>query len=350
MEYFNINPAQLNQVSRPKNQYFEQALEFCIEWQNGQTEFVRHTSGSTSEPKSIKLTRQQIQASIAMTQRALALNSDFCSLICLNVNYIAGTMMLARAMEIGMDMIVVEPSTNPLADIPTDLKIDFAAFVPLQMQTMIEAGLTDRLNNLKVIIVGGAAVSKTLNTAIHSLSVPVYSTYGMTETVSHVALQLLNTQNRSEFYSLLDGILADVDERKCLKICGTVTNNQWLQTNDIVEWQGERIFKIMGRADNIINSGGIKIQLEKVENAIGEVWNRVERYYCWWQADEQLGQALVLIVESPLLYFELPLGLDRYLSKYEIPKIVCTIAKFNETSTSKIDKKATYEAIKRQNY
>ena len=348
MRYFNINPTQLHKISRPKNKYFEQALDFCIEWQRGQTEFVRHTSGSTGEPKSIKLTRQQIQASITLTRKSLGLNSDFCSLICLNVNYIAGTMMLARAMEIGMDMIVVEPSANPLANIPTNLKIDFVAFVPLQIQTMIEAGLTDRLNNLKVIIVGGAVVSKSLSAAIQTLCVPVYSTYGMTETVSHVALQLLNTQNRSDFYSILDGILADTDERKCLKICGQVTNNQWIQTNDVIEWQGEQEFKIIGRADNIINSGGIKIQLEKVENAIGEVWNRTERYYCWWQADEQLGQSLVLIVESPLLYFELPSGLEVYLSKYEIPKIIYTTAKFNETSSSKIDKKATFEAIKKQ--
>jgi o-succinylbenzoate---CoA ligase len=348
MTIFEINPAKIDQIPEPETQYFRQALDFCKAWQSGQTKFVRHTSGSTGEPKPITLTRQQMQASANMTQQALGLQSNFNSLICLNINYIAGTMMLVRGLEVGMKMIIVEPSSHPLSDIPSDLKIDFAAFVPLQIQTMIETGFTDHLNSMKVVIVGGAAVSESLNTAIQDLKVPIYSTYGMTETVSHVALRLLNGPNRSAFYTLLDGILADTDERDCLKICNQVSNNQWVQTNDVVEWQGERVFKIIGRADNIINSGGVKIQLEKVEAAIEKTWKRAERFYCWWQPDERLGQALVLMVESQQPNFDLPTGLETHLTKYEIPKKIYTTPKFIETATGKIDKKSTFENLKKQ--
>jgi o-succinylbenzoate---CoA ligase len=321
-------------------------LAFCKAWQSGQTEFVRHTSGSTGEPKPLTLTRQQMQASATMTQQALGLQAGYNLLICLNINYIAGTMMLVRGLEVGMTMVVVEPSANPIADVPTDLQIDFAAFVPLQLQAMIDGSEADRLNNMKVVIVGGAPVSDLLNDKIQALTVHIYSTYGMTETVSHVALRLLNGPNRSAFYSLLDGILAETDERDCLKICGQVSNNQWVQTNDVIEWQSERVFEIVGRADNIINSGGIKIQLEKVEAAIEKTWNSAERFYCWWQPDERLGQALVLVIESHQPVFDLPTDLTNHLTKYEIPKTIYTIAQFIETPTGKIDKKNTFETIK----
>ncbi len=346
MTIFEINPTKIQLIEEPQNVYFKQALDFCKAWQSGQTTFVRNTSGSTGEPKPIALTRQQMQASAAMTQQALGVNAHYVSFICLNVNYIAGTMMLVRALEAEMTMYVVEPSSNPFADFPVNIQVDFAAFVPLQIQTMIESGLENRLNEMAVIIVGGAAISKTLNTKIQNLQVPVYSTYGMTETVSHVALRLLNGPNNSDYYSMLDGISASTDERNCLKIHGQVSNNQWVQTNDVIEWQSEKVFKIIGRADNIINSGGIKIQLEKIETAIEKVWNSSERYYCWWQPDERLGQALVLIVESTQSYFELPVGLESHFTKYEIPKTIYTVAKFSETATGKIDKKSTFEIAK----
>jgi o-succinylbenzoate---CoA ligase len=347
--FFEINPAHIHSIPEPENPYFKAALDFCKEWQSGQTEFVRHTSGSTGEPKAITLTRTQMQASATLTQKALALNSNFTVLIALNINYIAGTMLLVRAMEVGMTMIITEPSSNPLVDIPADLQIDFAAFVPLQVQTMIEVNLIDRLNAMKVIIVGGAAVGGALADKIKTVEVPIYSTYGMTETVSHVALRRLNGPDCSEFYTLLDGILANTDDRGCLAICGQVSNNQWIQTNDAIKWQTERAFKIIGRADNIINSGGVKIQLEKVEIAIGKTWNRSERFYCWSQADERLGQCLVLVVESTLSDFKIPTDLKLHLTKYEIPKITYTIPQFIETPTGKIDKKATFANTKTPN-
>ena len=128
---------------------------------------------------------------------------------------------------------------------------------------------------------GGAPVNSALLAQIQHLSVPVFSTYGMTETVSHIALRKLNGIGASETYMLLEGVEADTDERNCLRLRGAVTNHEWIQTNDVVVFDNKTHFQIIGRADNIINSGGVKIQLEKVERAIEQIWNRSERFFVW---------------------------------------------------------------------
>ncbi|WP_428667625.1 AMP-binding protein [Runella sp.] len=342
--YYEINPKTILQTPAPDDPYFRQAWEFCCEWAKGQTAFILHTSGSTGQPKPITLTRTQMQASARMTHRALELKEENTALVCLNTAYIAGTMMLVRGMEIGMIMYVVPPAAQPFAVLPEALKIDFAAFVPLQLQTILEQ-TTSQLETLKVILVGGAPVTGSLLTQIRQLNVPVFSTYGMTETVSHVALQRLNgTATINGSYELLAGIKTETDERGCLRICGAVTNNEWIQTNDVVEFTDERRFQIIGRADNIINSGGVKIQLEKVERAFGQVWKGSERYFAWWMPDERLGQRLILVLETSESVENEPLkkGLASLLNPYEIPKQVISIEKFSETPTGKVDKRATF--------
>ncbi len=279
-----------------------------------------------------------------MTQKALALQPNYTALVCLNTRFVAGTMMLVRTMEIGMKPIIVEPSSNPLENVDEDLTIDFMAVVPLQLQTMLAAGLDKRLNKMKVIIVGGAAIGQQLEAEIRRLVVPVYSTYGMTETVSHVALRQLNGKNKSQDYRLLDDIEARTDGRGCLALCGQVTNQEWVQTNDVIEWTTERTFKMVGRADNIINSGGIKIQLEKVEQKIGAIWPYSSRFFCWYEPDERLGQKLILVYEaldSELNKEKIKHSLSTVLTNYETPKKIVGVPIFIETPTGKIDKRQT---------
>jgi len=253
--------------------------------------------------------------------------------------------MLVRGMELGLTMYVVAPSSQPFAELTDDLSIDFTAVVPLQLKTLLETGQHDRLNSLNVLIVGGAPVNSSLLTQIQQLSVPVFSTYGMTETVSHIALRKLNGLDASESYTLLDGVEADTDERDCLRLRGAVTNHEWIQTNDVVIFKDATHFQIMGRADNIINSGGVKIQLEKVERAIEQIWNRSERFFVWWKPDERLGQKLILVTENTQITDKENLNkeLQKLLNPYEIPKEVYTVKKFVETATGKVDKRRTFE-------
>ncbi|MEI7585649.1 AMP-binding protein [Runella sp.] len=343
--YYEIIPDKILQTPAPANPYFWQAWEFCQLYATGKKEFLLHTSGSTGEPKPILLTRAQMQASAWVTQKALHLKSGRRALVCLNIAYIAGTMMLVRGMELGLTMYVVAPSSQPFAELTDDLSIDFTAVVPLQLKTLLETGQHDRLNSLNVLIVGGAPVNSSLLTQIQQLSVPVFSTYGMTETVSHIALRKLNGLDASESYTLLDGVEADTDERDCLRLRGAVTNHEWIQTNDVVIFKDATHFQIMGRADNIINSGGVKIQLEKVERAIEQIWNRSERFFVWWKPDERLGQKLILVTENTQITDKENLNkeLQKLLNPYEIPKEVYTVKKFVETATGKVDKRRTFE-------
>lgn len=343
--YYEIIPNKILQTPAPADPYFRQAWEFCQSYAAGKEEFVLHTSGSTGEPKPILLTRVQMQASAWVTQKALHLKNGQRALVCLNVAYIAGTMMLVRGMELGLTMYVVAPSSQPFVELPNDLSIDFTAVVPLQLQTLLETEQHDRLNSLNVIIVGGAPVNSTLLTQIQQLSVPIFSTYGMTETVSHIALRRLNGVDGSESYTLLDGIEATTDERDCLRLRGAVTNYEWIQTNDVVVFGDKTHFQIIGRADNIINSGGIKIQLEKVEQAIEQIWNRSERFFVWWKSDARLGQKLILVLENAQLFDKeiFTNDLKRLLNPYEIPREVYNIKKFVETATGKVDKRRTFE-------
>ncbi|MFN8345504.1 MAG: AMP-binding protein [Spirosomataceae bacterium] len=342
--YFEIHPDRIRQTPAPTDAYFRQAWEFCQSYAAGKEEFFLHTSGSTGEPKPIRLTRAQMQASARMTQQALGLKKGHQALVCLNTGYIAGIMMLVRGMEIGLTLYIVTPSSQPFAEISDDITIDFVALVPLQLQTLLETRQHDRLNALHAIIVGGAPVNDTLSAQIRQLQVPVFSTYGMTETVSHVALQKLNGPDASDAYHLLKGIDADTDERGCLRLCGAVTNLEWVQTNDVVRFEDTSRFQIIGRADNIINSGGVKIQPEKVERAIEKTAHCPERYFVWWKPDERLGQKLILMVENdqPFDSDSLIQALKSVLNPYEIPQEVHTVKKFAETATGKVDKRRTF--------
>jgi o-succinylbenzoate---CoA ligase len=350
--FYKISPGRLAQQPAPPSEYFERALDFCRAWEAGEQRFVRHTSGSTGTPKAIILNCSQLQASAKATQQALGLQANQTALICLNIEAIAGTMMLVRGMEIGMEMYIVAPSANPLANLPDNTVLDFAAFVPLQLQTMLQNGLGERLDTFQTIIVGGAAVSESLLRQIASLQVPVFSTYGMTETVSHVALRRLNGPTASDYYRLLPQIEANTDDRGCLRLCGAVTNHQWIQTNDLVQFVDKQTFQIVGRADNSINSGGIKIQLEKVEAAIDKLaLLENTRFFAWHKPDETLGQKLVLVIEQlpknvdSLNPSTLKTALSGHLNKYEIPREVYFSEKFIETATGKIDKHATFAGI-----
>ncbi|MCS6821128.1 MAG: AMP-binding protein [Microscillaceae bacterium] len=339
-------------------------LQFCKQWLTGQETFTLQTSGSTGKPKTIHLTRQQMQASAKLTQTALGLQQGMKCLVCLHTHYIAGMMMLVRALEIGMDIYFVPPSANPLEVLhKTQIThLDFASFVPLQLQTILQPSpqgqyYVNLLNQMQVILVGGAAVSAKLTQALQNLQVPVYQSYSMTETVSHIALQLLNTPQKQPYFQTLPNINIAQDERNCLIIEGEVTNYQKIITNDIVQLLDKDKFIFLGRADNIVNSGGIKIQLETIEQTIEQIWqhlNYENRFFAFPLPDELLGQRIVLFVESTPLqtidYEQIKKLFPTYFAqKYAIPKQIFVLERFIETPTQKIDKKRTVETYLQTN-
>jgi O-succinylbenzoic acid--CoA ligase len=351
-----INPFEKLPVAQ--SQYEQMAIDFCKKWQAGESIFTLHTSGSTGIPKPIQLTRYQMQQSALLTGQTFGLQQGDHILVCVNIAYIAGVMMLVRGLELGLAMTVVEPASNPFVGIEhLECQYDFVALVPLQIQKILESDVIYRqkLNQMKAVIVGGASVNNTLQQQIQELSVPVYSTYGMTETVSHIAIRRLNGPEPNANFRVLEGVEVKIDERSCLCIKAPASNNQWIVTNDVVELLDASHFCIIGRYDNIINSGGVKIQLEKVE-AVLEVALRnvlstklLPRFFAYGIPDDRLGQQLIVVIELPQLPEEKRnriLGfLQEKLGKYEIPKQILIISAFSETPTGKIDKRTTIKSL-----
>lgn len=340
----------------PKNIYYDKVLKFKEAWDSGQQSFTIHTSGSTGIPKPITFTRLQLIESAYLTAKTFDLQEGDTAFCCLSVDYIAGMMMLVRAFEIGMDLMIVEPSSDPFSGAEKHLYLlnsnrgkNFFAFVPLQIQTILEESdrFLDTLNSAKGIIIGGAGISESVHEQIQKIYAPVYATYGMTETLTHIAIKRINGLNQEDFFTVLDGVEIAQDERECLRVKSKSTDDEWIATNDIVEITGDGKFKLIGRFDNIINSGGVKIQLEKIERIGEEVLAGIQfhgRFFAYGVPDNILGQKLILVVESkkPLSNGnELGLSFSEKLSKFEIPKEIFFVEKMIETPTGKIDKLKT---------
>ena len=342
---------EFRQQQRPAHPYFAEAYDFIALWISGQEQFILHTSGSTGSPKPIAISRNQLTSSAAMTGKALQLGKGTRALVCLNISYIAGLMMLVRGMELGWKLTVIEPVSNPLLSVDHHAEFDFAALVPLQLSQMLENPDTENhVNRLRKILLGGAPVSISLQRKIDNLTVPVYQSYGMTETVSHVALRRLNGEKPELNFTFLPGIEFGLDARKCLYISGPVTNGEKIQTNDLAEIHGNS-FKWIGRADNVINSGGVKIVLDEVDTSIAEVLYNLKitnPFFVWFRPDEKLGQMLILIMEGTIDSVTpdfLLAEIRKHNSAYETPKHVYFVNQFTRTATDKVDKHKTVQSL-----
>jgi O-succinylbenzoic acid--CoA ligase len=351
--YFNNRKIELEKLDlfTPSDDYESTSIAFLKDWLNHKEIFYLQTSGSTSTPKVIEISRKQMEASAKATIKALHLQSGDRALICINTNMIGGKMMLVRSLIRNLNAYILPPVSDPFISIPKEFEFDFTAIVPLQLETILNnPESTARLNKLKAVIVGGAAVSESLKSRLQKLRVPIYSTYGMTETVSHIALKLLNGPEQSDYFKVFDGIETRIDSRGCLEIKGEVTNNQWITTNDLVQFHSEGVFTWLGRIDNIINSGGIKLQIESIEdkiNAILKKKNYKGNFFLSKIADEKLGEALAFYYEGfESSKPEILQLLKKELPKYEVPRYFIFCKNFKYTASGKIDKMKTAKSYK----
>jgi O-succinylbenzoic acid--CoA ligase len=330
------------------NGYEAKVLDFIRQWLNGTQEFNLTTSGSTGTPQPIVLRRRRLEASAQRTGDYFDLGPGDRALVCLNCEYIGGMMMLVRGLERNMHLTIVEPQANPFELVAPEAEFDFAAFVPLQLKAVLAAGLAPRLNQMKAILVGGAPADTTLQKELQPLRVPVYLTYGMTETCSHVALRRLNGPGATTSFRVLSGIAAGQDERGCLTLRGDVTDNQLIVTNDRVNLLDAHTFEWLGRADFIINTGGVKVPAEKVELvldvALAEI-GEARRCFVAGQDDERLGQAVTAFIEGPPLPDKAEERLHDLLAerlgRYERPRQLRYVPRFETTATGKLDRPAT---------
>ena len=298
--------------------------DFILDWFDGKPFIEMQTSGSTGIPKTIKVDKQAMVNSALATGDFFELRAGNKALHCLPVKYVAGKMMLVRAMILGLDLEFVAPSLHPLKNLEDTF--DFAAMVPLQAQNSISD-----LKKVKKLIVGGAKISASLEKQLAKIPCQIFETYGMTETISHIAAKKVG----EKAFTVLPNVTISYDENNCLVIHAPRISEGVIETNDVVELVNENQFVFLGRIDNIINSGGIKILPEQVEEKLSGKIN--QRYFISSKEDKELGEKVILVIEGDA--FEIDKTLFETLDKYEKPKEILFVSKFKETGNGKIIRK-----------
>ncbi|MRH99748.1 AMP-binding protein [Kriegella sp. EG-1] len=324
---------------------YERAIgEFLLNWFNANETIKVTTSGSTGKPKEIELHKSKMVNSALATGDFFKLKPKDSALLCLSADYIAGKMMLVRAMVLGLEIDCVPPSSDPL-NTTYNKHYDFCAMVPLQVANSIT-----RLSSVKTLIVGGATVSKVLINKIQNTSCLIYETYGMTETITHVALKKVNNsidkQNPiDETFKALPYVRFDIDNRNCLVIHAPYVSEKVIVTNDVVSLISETEFDWLGRFDSIINSGGVKLIPEQIESKLVPIITN--RFFVAGLPDEKLGQKMVLIIEGEIDSHTLIKKISslKTLEKFENPKEILSVPAFLETDTGKIQRANTLRLL-----
>ncbi len=327
----------------PVDAFTEKIIQIFQNWYRGEA-FYLNTSGSTGAPKPIRLHPEAMRASVMQSAKAFGLKKGDTLFCCLSTEHIAGLMMVIRAIVLEADLVVIPPESTPFKTLSQFNKnIDFAALVPLQLEDAMQF---EGINLLKAIIIGGAPLNTWQRAMVKTLKVPAFQTYGMTETYTHVAIRPLNGEKSSELYQALDGISFSTDSNHRLKIHAPALLIPEMQTNDVVNLKDAHHFEWLGRFDNVINSGGIKISLERMEESVELVFHQLNMkpiaIFAQGMKDERLGERLVLYLESEpwteeiRSYFEE--ALKKELNNYFMPKEFIFIPKFERTSLGKIDK------------
>lgn len=338
-------PAQLAAMGVPGP-----VVTFLQEWFGQEGPIAAQTSGSTGPPKQLLLPRDQLIASAQLTALHFGFRAGQKAFLSLGAQFIAGKMMLVRAIVSGLDLYTASPSSRPDQHFP-DRSFHFSPLVPAQLFAMLEAGI--HIQRFGTILLGGSDLSPQLQQALSRLSPEqsVWQGFGMTETASHLALRRLHP-DPAELYTPLPGVLVEVDDRACLRVWGPITAYRWLQTNDVVDLQTDGRFRWLGRADHTIVTGGHKVQPEVLEQRLSVLASQEPALAPWFQhsfylsaaPDPQYGQHLVLLLEVPentaLPSLDTLQDLLRpHFAPHELPRQLLQQAAFARTDNGKIKRR-----------
>ena len=318
--------------------------DFLAEWNNDSPYVEVKTSGSTGEPKRMMVEKRRMLNSARITCDFLGLKPGDTALLCMSLDYIAGKMMVVRSIERGLKLITVEPSGHPLKSTQKEpsLLCTFAAMVPMQVFNSLQVPEErKRLMQIKHLIIGGGAIDEAMEKELRTFPNAVWSTYGMTETLSHIALRRINGPEASDWYTPFASVNISKSEEGCMIITAPEVCAETLVTNDIVEIKNNH-FRILGRKDNVICSGGIKLQMEEIEKEL-RPYVRVP-YIISKRKDEKFGEIVVLLTEGSTE--EARIICEKYLPKYHIPKAYVHTDKIPLTETGKPARKQAEEKVK----
>lgn len=319
--------------------YFSNAFSLAQQWLNGAETFTFHTSGSTGAPKSIELARAQLEASANATIHALGITSNDHLFHCLPTQFIGGAMLLIRGLIAECDITFVAPSTKPIELLPEQHSYTIASFTPMQLYPILHfaKAYETALGQFNTVLIGGAAIDKLLEGRLANLpKVTFYHTYGMTETVSHIALRKIGLEKT---FHVLPGIEAKVNEEGCLCIKGDVTVQQWIETNDLVRMETDTSFEVLGRIDGVINSSGAKIFPAEIESAFAEYLQLSPMEICaLGLPDKELGQKLIVFIGGTKQIVVSKQALLKRLEGYQIPKEIYQVEQFPQTPNGKVNR------------
>lgn len=308
-------------------------------WNERAAHYLVKTSGSTGTPKAITLTREQLEASAKRSNLFFGLDEESTVLMSLSPHTIGGKMMLIRALTGNYSIEIVEPSANPLVDLNSETHYSFISLVPYQVKRILEE-TPGRLDQFDQILLGGMGLSMELEKTLLSVKPHVYMGFGMTETVSHIALRKMG----NPVYEALEGVQFEISD-DCLVITDSKLGIEHLQTNDTIRLIDSRHFEWLGRADFVINSGGIKIHPENIEQAIDQFIETP--FIIGGLPSETLGETCVLILEEVLpeeKFGQIQAFIQEKFGKYAAPKrqVICPILK---TENGKISRKETLNSL-----
>lgn len=305
-------------------------------------EFISiYSSGSTGVPKQIKLNKNSLRKLARNSIEILKYTVGSVSVLAIPASRIGGVMVFVRALELGAPLIVLTPKSNPLINF-SFTQFDYISLVPSQVADILNnVNSTEILNSFKTVLIGGAPVNSLLNNKLQNLNCEFYETYGMSETGSHIALRKINGGQKSDWFTPIKGFELKLSDKNLLMVNGLITNYEWLTTNDRVEFDGFGRFRVLGRADFVINSGGLKFFPEEIENKISSsgLFGGLE-FYVSSIPDAKLGEKLVIVFNMPLLsdweYYKTKLA--EHLNSYEIPKKYFIVSEFPLNRGLKIDR------------
>ncbi len=318
---------------------------FISQWLDDTETIEVQTSGTTGEPRKYLVSKKSMIISARKTLDFFQLKPGDSALLCLSPRYIAGKLMIVRAFAGKLNLILTQPVSTPLQGINEN--IDFATMVPMQVSKQMQTN-PDAFNRLKTLIIGGGEVPDLLKERLQTISTKIWETYGMTETLTHVALKKLNGDARSDWFSSLPGVKVEKNSNDCLVVEVDGITRDPLITSDIVEFDEQKQFKIKGRVDDVINTGGIKIMPVDVEKKIGQWIDR--SFVVSSVSDEKLGEKVVLVIEGDAFDVSELQAKLKSLEFYEIPGSLMFFEELPCTETGKIKRKELKNLIHERNH
>ncbi|WP_185858316.1 AMP-binding protein [Blattabacterium cuenoti] len=326
-------------IEKNNSNWKKDIFSFLNNWYKNNPILMISTSGTTGTPKKIFLEKKYMIERAIKTVHFLKLEKKkIKGLLCLSAGFIAAKMFLVRAIIFKWKIYCIPPSSNPLKNI--NKYFDISSMVPMQVFFSLKY-----LKYIKILLIGGSSIPNFLEKKLKKISTICYATYGMTETLGHIAIKKINGVREHSFYQSFDDINISIDKRNCLGIFSTCCMDKFIQTNDIVRIISNNTFVWIGRYDNIINSGGIKIIPELVEKKISHFIPFDKRFFISSIPDKILGEKIILIIEGNPFSLKIPEFVFNGKKKFYKPKNIFFISHFIENPLGKIKRKETTKSL-----